>query len=344
MGPSKKVSEGRTVRIIRSVRIIRRLILLIAFAVLASGWSGARPAAAAEIAIGTGEPGSSYHQLGRALCRLIDLGRDEHGLTCEPLTTPGGLFNLSNVRGGAIEFGLVPSDLHYHAVEHSGPFEFVDTTYENIRSLFSLYAEFFTLVVRRDAGIAGLDDLNGRRINTGVWGSAERGFVDSLKAAKGWSTKDFLLTENLPASQQSLAFCHGGLDAIVYSASHPNRDVGRVLELCEAVLVSVAANELATIQERNPFYVAGEIPAGSYPQTTEPVRTFGIKVTLIGSEETDAETVYAVVKAVFENLDRLKRSNRPLMAVQPGQMTTDGLTAPLHEGAKRYFEEAGLME
>lgn len=328
------------------MRIIRRLILWIAIAGLASAWSGANAvtaAAATEVAIGTGEPGSSYHQLGRALCRLIDAGSEEHGLTCEPLATPGGLFNLSNVRGGAIEFGLVPSDLHYYAVEHSGPFEFVDATYENIRSLFSLYAEFFTLVAHQDAGIAGLDDLKGRRVNNGVWGTAERGFVDSLKAAKGWSTKDFLLTEELPVSQQSLAFCHGGLDAIVYSASHPDRDVGRVLELCDAVLVSVSANELATIQERNPFYVAGEIPADIYPQTTESVATFGIKVTLIGSEETDAEIVYEVVKAVFENLDRLKRSNRSLMPVAPSEMMTDGLTAPLHEGAKRYFEEAGLM-
>jgi hypothetical protein len=325
---------------------MRRLILWIALAGLASAWSGANVAAAAaatEVAIGTGEPGSSYHQLGRALCRLIDAGSEEHGLTCEPLATPGGLFNLSNVRGGAIEFGLVPSDLHYYAVEHSGPFEFVDATYENIRSLFSLYAEFFTLVAHLDAGIAGLDDLKGRRVNNGVWGTAERGFVDSLKAAKGWSTKDFLLTEELPVSQQSLAFCHGGLDAIVYSASHPDRDVGRVLELCDAVLVSVSANELATIQERNPFYVAGEIPADIYPQTTESVATFGIKVTLISSEETDAEIVYEVVKAVFENLDRLKRSNRSLMPVAPSEMMTDGLTAPLHEGAKRYFEEAGLM-
>ncbi len=325
------------------MRIMRKSILLIAFTVLASDWSGASPAAAAEVAIGTGELGSPYHQLGRALCRLIDSGSDEHGLTCEPLITPGGLFNLSNVRGGAIEFGLVPSDLHYYAVEHSGPFQFVDTTYENIRSLFSLYTEFFTLVAHRDAGVARLDDLKGRRVNNGVWGSAERGFVDALIAVKGWSTKDFLLAEELPVSQQSLAFCHDRLDAIVYSASHPNRDVGRVLELCDAVLVGVAANELAAIRERSPFYVAGEIPADSYPQTTEPVRTFGIKVTLISSEETDAETVYAVVKAVFENLDRLKRSNRSLMPVAPSEMMTDGLTAPLHEGAKRYFEEAGMM-
>ena len=326
------------------MRIVTRLILLIACAGLASGWSASRPAAALEVAIGTGEPGSAYYQLGRALCRLIDGGSDEHGLTCQPLATPGGLFNLENVRGGAIEFGLVPSDLHYYAVEHAGPFEFVDTTYENIRSLFSLYAEFFTLVAHRDAGIAGLDGLKDRRVNNGVWGSAERGFVDSLIAAKGWSSKDFLLAEELPVSQQSLAICHGGLDAIVYSASHPNRDVGRVLELCNAVLVGVEAGELAAITERNPFYVVGEIPADSYPEASEPVTTFGITVTLVSSDEVDDETVYAVVKTVFENLDRLKRSSRPLMAVEPSQMTSDGLTAPLHEGARRYFEEAGLLE
>ena len=306
-------------------------------------FGGIPKAVAAEVAIGTGEAGSAYHQLGRAICRLIDSGSETHGLTCAPLATTGGLFNLANVRGGAIEFGLVSSDLHYHAVERSGPFRFVDATYENIRSLFALHAEFFTLVARRDAGIAGLDDLKGRRVNTGVWGSAERGFVDSLVAAKGWSAKDFALADNLPASQQSLAFCHGRLDAIVYSAAHPDRDVGRVLDLCDAVLVGLAASDLAAIREKSPFYVAGEIPAESYPEIDVPVRTFGINVTLVSSEETDAETVYQVVKAVFENLDRLKRSNRALKTVQPVEMMRDGLTAPLHDGARRYFEEAGLM-
>lgn len=315
----------------------------VAVAGLLSIGGACNAAADEDVAIGTGEPGSAYHKLGRVLCRLIGSGSDRDGLACEPLATPGGLFNLANVRGGALEFGLVPSDLHYYAVAHAGPFEFVDATYENVRSLFSLYAEFFTLVVHRDSGIAGLDDLKGRRVNIGVWGSAERGFVDALMAAKGWTGEDFLATEALPVSQQSLSFCQDRLDAIVYAAAHPDRDVARVLKLCDAVLVGVAADELAAIQTRNPFYVAGEIPADSYPETGEPVKTFGIKVTLISSAEIDPDVVYAVVKAVFENLDRLKRSSRPLMAVQPEDMTNDGLAAPLHEGAKRYFEEAGLM-
>jgi len=300
-------------------------------------------AAATDVAIGTGEPGSAYHNLGRVLCRLVDSGSDRHGLTCEPLVTPGGLFNLANVRGSALEFGLVPSDLQYYAVAHAGPFEFVDATYENIRSLFSLYAEFFTLIVHRDAGIASLDDLKGRRVNTGVWGSAERGFIDALMAAKGWTARDFLATEALPVSQQSLSFCQDRLDAIVYATAHPDGNVARVLELCDAALVGVEGDELAAIQARGPFYVAGEIPAGSYPEAGESVGTFGIKATLVSSAETDPDVVYAVVKAVFENLDRLKRSSRPLMSVEPEDMTKDGLSAPLHEGAKRYFEEAGLM-
>ena len=305
------------------------------------GASGA--AVADEVAIGTGEPGSAYYKLGRALCRLIDRGSDQHGLTCDPLATPGGLFNLENVRGGAIEFGLVPSDLHYYAIEQAGPFEFVDATYENIRSLFSLYAEFFTLVASRNAGIDGLDDLKGRRVNNGVWGTTERNFVDALVAAKGWSDGDFLLAESLPVSQQSLAFCHGRLDAIVYSVSHPNRDVGRVLELCNATLVGVAASEVTGVQADNPYYIAGEIPADVYPQASKPIATFGIKVTLVSSVETDADTVYEVVKSVFENLERLKRSNRALRPVEPAEMISDGLTAPLHEGAIRYYQEAGLM-
>jgi len=321
----------------------RRLAGSAAIAGLLALGGASAAAVADEVAIGTGEPGSAYHKMGRALCRLVDSESGEDGLTCEPLTTPGGLFNLANVHGGALEFGLVPSDLQYYAVTHAGPFEFVDTTYENIRSLFSLSAEFFTLIVRRDAGIADLDDLKGRRVNMGVWGSTERGFVDALMAAKGWSIDDFLLTEDLPAKQQSLAFCHGSLDAIVYSVSHPHRDVGRVLELCDAVLIGVGSDELAAIRTGNPFYVTGEIPGGSYPSAGEPVETFGIKATLVSSTETDADTVYAVVKSVFENLDRLKGFNRALRVVPPTDMISDGLTAPLHQGAIRYYQESGLM-
>ena len=305
---------------------------------------GATGAAVADqVAIGTGEPGSAYYKLGRALCRLIDRGSDRQDLTCEPLATPGGLFNLENVRGGAIEFGLVPSDLHYFAVEQVGPFEFVDATYESIRSLFSLYAEVFTLVVPRDAGIAGLDDLKGRRVNNGVWGTTERNFIEALAAAKDWSDGDFLLVEELPVAQQSLAFCHGSLDAIVYSVSHPNRDVGRVLEQCDGALVGVEASEVSGVQSDKPYYIAGEIPGDLYPQASQPIATFGIKVTLVSSAETDADTVYGVVKSVFENLDRLKRSNRALLPVEPAEMISDGLTAPLHEGAIRYYQEAGLL-
>ena len=334
--------DGHAGRRRRTHGVLSRLSVWLFGACLTLGWSATQRASAADIAIGTGEPGSSYHQLGRVLCRLIETGGER--IACEPLASPGGLFNLANVRGGAIEFGLVPSDLHYHAIERSGPFEFVDTTYGNIRSLFSLYAELFTLVVRRDSGIDRLDGLKGRRINTGVWGSPVRGFVDSIFAAKGWSQGDFLLAEELPAAQQSLAFCHGGLDAMVYSASHPDRDIARVLELCDAVLVGLAANELTSLTERSPYYVAGEIPADSYPQAAQPVATFGITVTLISSDEVDAETVYGAVKAVFENLDRLQRSYRQLLRVGPTQMARDGLTAPLHEGARRYFEEAGLLD
>lgn len=319
------------------------LVVSALLAGLVSVWQPAVPAVAADVALGTGEPGSAYHQLGRAICRLVNAGRADHGVTCEALATPGGLFNLSNVRGGAIEFGLVPSDLHYHAVDHSGPFAFVDETNGNLRSVLALQAELITLVVRGDSGIDALDDLKGRRVNIGDWGSAQRGGMDALLAAKGWTEDDFLLIEELPASQQSLAFCNDGVDAIAFSVAHPDPKVARVVELCDGVLIGIGAAEAETLLAKNPYYVRGDIPAGTYPGAAADVATFGVKVTLVSSAETDPDTVYAVVKTVFENLDRLKRSNRLLKSLERADMTGAGLTAPLHEGARRYFEEAGMM-
>ncbi len=306
---------------------------------LASFWAPSA-ASAFEIIIGTGSKEGVYYQVGRAICHLIN--RQVEGVTCRVLETPGSLSNLENVRNGAYDLGLVQSDWQYHAVNGTGPFQFMDSSYRNLRALFSVHAEPFTLVARRDSGVRTLDDLMGKRVNIGNPGSGQRATMEVVMRAKGWTRRDFALAEELPASEQSLALCHDRIQAMVYTVGHPNASVSKAAGLCDAIVVEVVGDAIDKLVTENPYYTYATIPGGMYAGNPDTVETFGVKATLVTAAEVDAETAYAVVKAVFQNLTRFRKMHPAIAGVDPRRMATDGLSAPLHEGAERYFREAGL--
>lgn len=300
------------------------------------------PAQAEEILVGTGSRSGVYYQVGRSICRLVS--RNMAQVSCTPVETAGSVSNLANVEGGSLEFGIVQSDIQHHAIHRTGPYAFVDTPHDNLRSLFSLYTEPFNLIARNDAGISGLDDLKGRRVNIGNAGSGQRATMEIVMRAKGWSTNDFQLTTELPASQQSMALCHNRVQAMVYTAGHPNPSISKALQLCDASLVEVAGAEIDRLVSEHPFYAYTWIPAGTYPDVTGPVKTFGTLATVVSSSDVDDQLVYETVQTVFENLDRFKRMHKAFQGLKPETMISKGLAAPLHKGAERYYREQGWID
>ena len=300
------------------------------------------PVRGEQILVGTGSQSGVYFQVGRSLCRLI--GRHLDDVTCRPLPTPGSAYNLANVSGGALEFGIVQSDIQHHAVHRSGRYAFDGTPYDNLRALFSLYTEPFNLIVRRDSGISGLDDLHGRRVNIGNPGSGHRATMEVVMRAKGWTGNDFQLVNELPPSEHAMALCHDQVEAIVYTVGHPNPSVSQALKLCDAGLVDVAGGTIDGLVAQNPYYAHAQIAQGTYPGMEKTVQTFGTLATLVTSADVDEQLVYGVVRTVFEQLDRFKRMHKAFAGLRAESMIGQGLAAPLHPGAERYYREQGWLE
>ena len=320
------------------MRLLATALVLAILPGLLGTTGGAR---AADIVIGTGSPNGIYFKVGRSLCRLIE--NADIGLSCAPLPTEGSQFNVSNLRAGAIELGVVQSDVHFQAYRKSGRFEFVDESYEHLRSLFSLHSEAFTVVARQDAGIQSFDGLKGKRVNIGNPGSGQRATMDAVMAAKGWSADDFLVVQELTAAEHVLALCHDRVQALVYTVGHPSASIEKAVGLCGGRMLDVAGAEIEGLLEANPFYVRTRIPRGLYAASPDAVDTFGVKATLLSTTDVDAETIYRIVKAVFDDLDALRSFHPSFEPLEAEGMITEGLTAPLHEGAKRYFQERGMM-
>ena len=295
-----------------------------------------------EIIIGTGSKAGVYYQVGRAMCRLLNADTLEHGLTCQAIPTAGSIYNLTNVRVERLQIGVAQSDWQFHAVRGSAAFESPGAD-SDLRALFSVHGEPFTVVARRDAGIRKFDHLKGKRVNIGNPGSGQRATMEVVMRAAGWDKSVFALANELPASQQSLALCHDRVQAMIYTVGHPNVSVGQAAGLCDAVLVEVKGPAIDKLIRDNPFYAYTEIPGGIYAGNPDPVTTFGVKATVVVSAKLDAEIAYNVVKSVFDNLDRFRRLHPAFGNLDPAAMVTDGLSAPLHEGALRYYREQGLM-
>jgi TRAP transporter TAXI family solute receptor len=299
------------------------------------------PATAAEITIGTGSEAGVYYQVGRAICHFVNQGTAEHGIMCRADPTDGSIFNLQELRAGRLQLGVVQSDWQYHAVH--GTSLFADAgPFEELRALFSVHSEPFTVVARRDAGFTKLDDLKGGRVNLGNPGSGQRATMEVVMAAKGWSEDDFLRAEALPASQQSLALCHDRIQAMIYTVGHPNASVGQAAGLCDAVVLEIKDEAIDKLVADNPFYAYTQVPGGVYSGNPDPVTTFGVKATVVSSTAVDAEVIHAVVASVFDNLDQFKLAHPAFAGLTPETMAADALSAPLHEGAARYFAAAGL--
>lgn len=294
-----------------------------------------------DIVIGTGSIYGVYFQVGRGVCGLVNQNLPD--IKCSAVPTAGSLFNMDSVRDFAFEAGIVQSDVQYNAYNRTGDLQFVDVGYENIRSLFSVHGEPFTLVARRDSGIGSLADLEGRRVNLGNPGSGQRATMQVVMDAMRWTPESFTLAGELPAAQQSLALCHGQFEAMVYVVGHPNKSVAKAAELCDAVLVDVEGPQIDQLVARNPYYSYMTIPAGVYKGNDAPVRTFGVRATVVVNEDLDEDLVYGIVKAVFDNLDKFRRMYPAFGQLDPKRMVREGLTAPLHEGAIRYYREKGLM-
>ncbi len=303
------------------------------------------PAAMAEefITIGTGGVTGVYYPTGGAICRLVNKGRRDHGVRCSVESTGGSVYNINTIREGELEFGVAQSDWQYHAFNGTSRFEETGP-FEGLRAVFSVHPEPFTVVARADSGIATFEDLKGKRVNIGNPGSGQRGTMEVLMEALGWTTGDFALATELKASEQSAALCDNQIDAMVYTVGHPSGSIQEATTACDSVLVEVSGDVVAKLIEDNSFYRTATIPGGMYRGNDDDTTTFGVGATFVSSDSVSEEVVYTLVKSVFENFDDFKGLHPAFANLTPEEMSSAGLSAPLHDGAAKYYKEAGLIE
>jgi TRAP transporter TAXI family solute receptor len=295
------------------------------------------------ITIGTGGVTGVYYPAGGAICRLINAGRNEHGIRCSVESTGGSVYNVNTMRQGELDFGVVQSDIQYNALEGLGEEFEGQGPFEDLRAVFALHPEPFTLLARADSGIETFDDLKGKRVNVSDPGSGSRATFGVLMEVKGWTMNDFALASELKSAEQGQALADNKVDAIAFIVGHPNGSIQEATTTTDARLIPVSGPEVDALVEANPYYSKAVIPGGMYPGNPEDTETFGVGATFVTTADMSDEAVYELVKAVFENFEDFKKLHPAFAQLEKEEMTRAGLSAPLHPGAEKYYREAGLM-
>jgi uncharacterized protein len=300
-------------------------------------------AATKYISIGTGSITGVYYPAGGAICRLINRGRKEHGIRCSVESTGGSVSNLNAIRNGGIDFGIVQSDWQYHAYKGTGFFS-DQKPFKELRSVFSLYTETFTMAVLEKSGIKKIDDIVGKRVNFGPQGSGMNATMEVLMEAKGWTKDSFAAVNYLQPSEQPKALCDGKIDVMIYAAGNPNGVLQEATQTCRVKILSIDSETIEKLVKEDPFYAKAMIPGGVYAGNPKNIETFGVKASVVTSEKASSDVVYNMTKAVFENLDNLKTLHPVFSSLKKESMIREGNSAPIHPGALKYFKEAGLLK
>ncbi|WP_051448937.1 TAXI family TRAP transporter solute-binding subunit [Tolumonas lignilytica] len=290
------------------------------------------------LTISTGSVSGIYYPAGGAICRLVNKSLRQRIPRCSVITSEGSVANIEKLRNKQVPLALVQSDVQQHAF--AGTHEFsTKGKMPQLRALFSLYSEAFTLIAREDSKINLMTDLIGKRIDLGNAGSGEQATMQLLMNQLNLKPADFAAISSLNADERAQELCDNQTDAFIYVVGHPNGAIREATNNCDTKLISIPQEQIQSLLSNYPEYHAMTIPGGLYQGNDADVNTFGVSATLLTTDELDDETAYQIVKATMENLTQLERSHPALKGLKPEDMANVGLTIPLHPGAIRYYQE-----
>jgi TRAP transporter TAXI family solute receptor len=301
-----------------------------------------RPARAADpITIATGTAGGLYYVAGEAICKTIAARTDRPPPPSSVAASRGSMANILALDPVKKPFAIVQSDIEYNAITGGGLFGTVGAD-RDLRSVFSLHGEAFTILVRADSGISSIDDLKTRKFSAGRIGTGTRETAEALFDVLGWTPADRKGLANIAVGDQSAALCAGEVDAIAYLIGHPSPIVSAATEACSAKLLPVPKAAVDGLASKLLYYRPATVSGGVYKGNEGPISTVGLRAVLVTRADVPDHVVRDVVTSVFGNLQIMRDASPAFAGFIPAEMSTQGLIAPLHPAALEFYRAQGL--
>jgi TRAP transporter TAXI family solute receptor len=218
-----------------------------------------------------------------------------------------------------------------------------DKPVANIRGITSLYQEHCQIQARKDAKIATVADLKGKRVCVGPLGSGTEQNAMQILEAYGMKFDDFAKVERLTATESSDYLKDGRIDAAFYSVGVGASGLMDTAMTVDCVIVPVDGSQRDALMKKYPFFTKAVVPKGAYKGIEADVPTVAVMAILVARAEMEEAMAYQITKAIFDNLKDIERAHAKGKELTLATALT-GMSVPLHPGAEKFFKEKGIVK
>ena len=291
---------------------------------------------AASLSIATGGTSGTYYPIGGAIAAAVNKN-PEIQATAE--TGNAAVANTNLVAAGETEIAFSQSDVTAWAF--NGEVMFDGKPLKNLRAIAALYPETLQIVVSKESGIKTVADLKGKKVGVGAPGSGTEADARAIFSTVGIKYPDEIKAEPLDFGAVTSRFKDNQIDAGFVVAGVPTASLMDLTTTKDVTLLNFDQDTLDKLVKANPFFVANLIPAGTYRGIDTDIMTTSVMAILITSDSMPEDVIYNFTKALFENIADVQGSHAMAKNIKL-ETATNGLTAPLHPGAAKYYKEAGI--
>jgi len=304
----------------------------------ASGGSGGSDSKS--IVLGTGGTSGTYYPIGGALKPVFEESDSIDNVTVE--STGASVANIQNIQDQLNQMAIIMSDVGYDAIEGNGQFEGNSV---DVQAMAGMYQNVVQVVALKDSGIQSIEDLKGKKVGVGKVGSGVEQSAKKVLEAVNLTYDDLSKVTHTGYADSVQEMKNGNLDAAFFTSGVPNSNITDLQQQTDINFVEIKGETAKKLKDKYPFYKANKIEAGNEAKYNleNPVETVGIQNMIIVSPDLSEDVVYDLTKRYYEYLGTEGVSVGALKQLGRDEIAKD-LVAPLHPGAKKFYEEQGILE
>lgn len=291
----------------------------------------------AHVNMATGSTAGTYYPFGGAMATAINRHTD---INVTPMSSGGSIDNIQQLARGDAQIAIAQNDVMSYAATGTGIWG-QRPPVDNLATLMSLYPETVQLVVPADSNIFSIYDLVGQRVSIGDIGSGVEANSMQILNAYGITQDDFAVF-NLGFGPSADAIRDNRLDAFFITAAAPNPSIMDLASSRSLRLVPISGDAVQALMDRYHFYTKVTLDSNDYSFLTETIETVAVQATLVATTELDEYVAYNIVKALIENQPDVEAGHARGAYINP-QNAIASISVDFHPGARRFFEEIGVL-
>lgn len=287
--------------------------------------------------IATGAVSGTYYPIGGGIAQTASNASLGFNLTVE--STGASVVNCRLVNNGTSNFAIVQNDVAFSAINGVKDFN-GSGNLTGIKGMACLYPETIQVIVMKDSGIKSIADLKGKRVVVGDRGSGSEYNALEILAAYGLS-KDDIIVNNNKLSQAADLMSNGQADAAFWTGGAPTSAISELAITHDINILTINGTARDKLMAQSPFYAKTTLKAGTYKNLDVDVDTVSIMAMLVVNKDISDTDVYNLLKAIYDPNAPLRNSHARAKDITK-ETALQGMSIPLHPGAKKYFDEQGI--